>query len=105
MLYTVLHMTVYSSLAEAAEEKRISDAAHVELDRSETEKLLIELDMTKGELAKKMGIDPSTLAKWLRNRRQPTRDQAAVMAYILRVPLERIARDNTCPHCGSAVAA
>lgn len=85
---------------------RLSPAVHVDLDGDAVERALIKSKMTKGELAKYAEVHPTTLSKWLSGHRQPTRDQAAVLAWVLRVKLDDIAEDRvTCPHCGSAVAA
>lgn len=85
---------------------RLSPATHVDLDASAVERALAKANMTKGELAKYVEVHQTTLSKWLGGYRSPTRDQAAILAWVLRVKVEEIAEDRvTCPHCGGAVAA
>lgn len=61
---------------------------------------------TQQAAARHAGVNATVLSEWLHGRRELRRDAAAVLAFVLGVPLDEIAEDSTrCPNCGSAVAA
>lgn len=52
--------------------------------------LLKEVGITQSELAKSLGVSVQLVSNWKGNRSRPQLEMTKKMAYILKVPLERI---------------
>ena len=84
---------------------RVSPAPRMKLDPAGFNTALAASGVNKGELCRTVGEHPSMLSKYLNGHREVSRDTAVLMAYVLEVPLDRIAVDrHTCPHCHGSLA-
>lgn len=97
-------MTSHTKQAERP--PRLAPSSRVYLDRAAMKAAIAKAGMTTQQLAREIDVHRSLLSHWVNGTRQPTRDQAAILAWVLRVKIEEIAEDPwSCPHCGGAVAA